>query len=451
MGLHDGAAVFGHKLAGGGALVSVPDYLLLVKDKVVGIDVSTLHHGLCQSNDIQQMQAVDPRNSVVYPVANLLNTYFKAKALDQARSVIAVFDPKRLNCHHCGQCQETYEAAYATKCDITGRDSRGVAAAAATEAYTKALATYNEATDCTDDTHSARNIEGADNDPLKQAFDTWVKAADTCTSSVEEAVRHFFAEWNVKVTEARALATKGGGGGVALPAKSQTENWAKRPLIHCVASPVEADDQLAYFVRCGLVDLVISVDTDFICMRGLPLLATKSAISRVKYGSSLRQYSKDSVIARARVLFGMEDDDECDLDTASRTACYHRPWRSCHSIGPDGDLRHSHKPRRRRWHALRCTSGSVAANAGTVRVCECCCGAAPAGPRRQTQTNHRCGCGACACRYYTELFFGQVEGEDRLCFNTKQSYCTCKKGAVKQCGACTQPAASRSSTGSHCM
>ena len=160
MGLHDGAEVFGHKLPGGGALVNVPDCLLLVKDKVVGIDLSTLLHGLCQSKDIQQMQAVDPRNSVVYPVANLLNTYFKAKALDQARSIIAVCDPKRLNCHHCSQCQETYEAAYATKCDITGRAHRGVAAAAAEEAYTKALAAYNEATNGTDDTHSARNIEG---------------------------------------------------------------------------------------------------------------------------------------------------------------------------------------------------------------------------------------------------------------------------------------------------
>jgi hypothetical protein len=315
MGLHDGAAVFGHKLPGGGALVNVPDYLLLVKNKVVGIDVSTLLHGLCQSMDIQQMQAIDPRNSVAYPVANLLSTYFKAKALDEAKAIVAVFDPKRLNCHHCGECKETYEAAYATKCDITGRNSRGVAAVAAEEAYNEALATYYEATDGADDTHSARNTEG-DKDPLKEAFDTWVKAADTCTSSVEEAARHFFVEWNVKVNEARALAAKGGGGGVPLTAKSQTENWASRPLIHCVASPVEADDQLAYFVRCGLIDLVISVDTDFVCMRGLPLLATKSAVSRVKYGSSLRQYSKNSVIARARVLFGIDDDDECDLDTA---------------------------------------------------------------------------------------------------------------------------------------
>ena len=71
---------------------------------------------------------------------------------------------------------------------------------------------------------------------------------------------HFFVEWNVKVNEARALATKGGGGGVAPPAKSQTENWAQRPLIHCVASPVEADDQLAYIVRCGLIHLIIQVD-----------------------------------------------------------------------------------------------------------------------------------------------------------------------------------------------
>ena len=57
---------------------------------------------------------------------------------------------------------------------------------------------------------------------------------------------------------------------------------------------------------------------------------------------------------------------------------------------------------------------------------------------RQTR---RPDCGARACRYYTELFFGPVAGEARLGFNTNQSYCTCKKGAVKQCGPCSQPAA----------
>ena len=45
MGLDDGAAVFGHKLPGGGALVSVPDYLNMVKGKVVGVDISALEHG----------------------------------------------------------------------------------------------------------------------------------------------------------------------------------------------------------------------------------------------------------------------------------------------------------------------------------------------------------------------------------------------------------------------
>ena len=49
MGLDDGAAVFGHKLPGGGALVSVPDYLNMVKGKVVGVDISALEHCLCQS------------------------------------------------------------------------------------------------------------------------------------------------------------------------------------------------------------------------------------------------------------------------------------------------------------------------------------------------------------------------------------------------------------------
>ncbi len=52
MGLDDGAAVFGHKLPGGDALVSVPNFLNLVKGKVVGIDLSALEHGLCQSRDV---------------------------------------------------------------------------------------------------------------------------------------------------------------------------------------------------------------------------------------------------------------------------------------------------------------------------------------------------------------------------------------------------------------
>ena len=43
---------------------------------------------------------------------------------------------------------------------------------------------------------------------------------------MEEAVRHFFVEWNVKVYEARALATEAGGGGVTLTAKLQKDGAA---------------------------------------------------------------------------------------------------------------------------------------------------------------------------------------------------------------------------------
>jgi hypothetical protein len=179
--------VFGHKLPGGGALVSVPDYLNMVKGKVVGVDISALEHGLCQSRDVQQILAIDPRNSVVYPIANLLSTFIKAKSLFEALSIIFVYDPKRLNCHHCGDCKAEYDDAYAIKCDITGRNKRGVAAESALDAYKNALAAYLEATAGTDEAHSARDMEGGDKDPLKETFDAWVKAADTCTISVEEA------------------------------------------------------------------------------------------------------------------------------------------------------------------------------------------------------------------------------------------------------------------------
>ncbi len=68
------------------------------------------------------------------------------------------------------------------------------------------------------------------------------KAADTCTSSsVEEAVRHFFVEWNVKVYEARALATEAGGGGVTLTAKLQEDGAATGMARH--KAMVAADRQ----------------------------------------------------------------------------------------------------------------------------------------------------------------------------------------------------------------
>ena len=61
-------------------------------------------------------------------------------------------------------------------------------------------------------------------------------------------------EWNDKVREARALAAKG----VAVPKKSEEQGWAQRPLIHCIGSPVEVDGQLGYFVRVGLVQVVLA-------------------------------------------------------------------------------------------------------------------------------------------------------------------------------------------------
>ena len=83
---------------------------------------------------------------MVYPIANLLSTFIKAKSLFEASSIIFVYDPKRLKCHHCGDCKAEYDAAYATKCDITGRNKRGVAAESALDAYKNALAAYLEAT-----------------------------------------------------------------------------------------------------------------------------------------------------------------------------------------------------------------------------------------------------------------------------------------------------------------
>ncbi len=82
-----------------------------------------------------------------------------------------------------------------------------------------------EATAGTDDAHSARDMEEEDKDLLKETF---VKAADTCTPSLKKAVPHrwvphFVVKWNTKMHEARALAQKGGDGGVALLAKLLTE------------------------------------------------------------------------------------------------------------------------------------------------------------------------------------------------------------------------------------
>ena len=249
MGFKNGAVVFGH----GGAdtalrRVGVKGYEDMVKGAVVGVDASCLLHGPLRTVDVQQVLTVDPHNSVRYLVASTLSDFMKAKLLATVRAVFLVFDPKRRNAHHCEDCKSKYTTAYAKKCSCTSRGGAQGRADKARAAYAVALAAFNNEISVDPEDAELRDNAGR---RLSAAFKTLMAATDTVTQTLEDAVLHFAGEWNDKVLEARTLAAKG----VAVPKKSEEQDWGARPLIHCINSPVEADDQLAYFVRVGLVQV----------------------------------------------------------------------------------------------------------------------------------------------------------------------------------------------------
>lgn len=249
-------------------------------------------------------------NSVLYLVASTLSDIFKAKLLDTARAIFLVCDPKRRDAHHCEACKGKYTTAYAKKCSCTGRNGAQGRTDKARAAYTAALAAFNEEISDDPDDQELRDAAG---ERLSAAFKKLMAATDTVTHALEDAVLHFAGEWNDKVREARALAAKG----VALPKKSEEQGWAQRPFIYCIGSPVEADDQLGYYVRVGLVQVVLATDTDFVCNGGLPCVAKGGVNNKTAVGKTpIFVYTKDSVTERARLLFRVQPQVNFDYDAA---------------------------------------------------------------------------------------------------------------------------------------
>ena len=297
MGFKHGKVVFGHDGTNSALRrVGVKGYAEMIKGAVVGIDLSSLLHGPLSTVDVKQVLTVNGGNSVLYLVASTLSDIFKAKLLDTARAIFLVCDPKRRDAHHCEACKGKYTTAYAKKCSCTGRNGAQGRTDKARAAYTAALAAFNEEISDDPDDQELRDAAG---ERLSAAFKKLMAATDTVTHALEDAVLHFAGEWNDKVREARALAAKG----VAVPKKSEEQDWAHRPLIHCIGSPVEADDQLGYFVRVGLVQVVLATDTDLVCNGGLPCVAKGGVNNKAAVGKTpIFVYTKDSATERARLL-----------------------------------------------------------------------------------------------------------------------------------------------------
>ena len=101
--------------------------------------------------------------------------------------------------------------------------------------------------------------------------------------------------------------------------KSKKETAATNPVawppIVCVNSPVEADDQLGYFHRCGLIDIVFTVDSDLIAL-GCFDIVTKAA----NKGTIAMGYTTDSVMQRGLKIFQIQSDHEewCKKSEAQR-------------------------------------------------------------------------------------------------------------------------------------
>jgi hypothetical protein len=82
-----------------------------------------LLRGLCQSQDVQQMQAIDSRNSVAFPIANLLSKFMSSRRTSSASKNPPVVerDPsiwRRISSFVRLLCELTFRSAVVIYLDI---------------------------------------------------------------------------------------------------------------------------------------------------------------------------------------------------------------------------------------------------------------------------------------------------------------------------------------------
>ena len=233
--------------------------------KIVGVDVSVLFHALLAKGGknpthIRQLLAVNPSTSVYYLVAKKMNLWLINHNLHTAKAIVFVHDPALVDKYHCSQCREMCDEHLAVKKEISGRNATANTAGRIKKQWEETYCKYQELKDPKDQIDATPGLRDAwgkyQNSlnivklPMHQAFVAWVKL---CNTQRDQAI-------------ALAAKTRGKTSSKKIKPRNAKKDKATWPQLICINSPVEADDQLAYLYRYGIIDYVFSVDTDFFAL-----------------------------------------------------------------------------------------------------------------------------------------------------------------------------------------
>ena len=73
----------------------------------------------------------------------------------------------------------------------------------------------------------------------------------------------------------------------------------------CFNSPIEADDQLAYFYRCGFIDVILTIDSDLLAL-GCFHFVTDGIMSASPKPPRARGFTEERLVARGVKIFKIE-------------------------------------------------------------------------------------------------------------------------------------------------
>ena len=282
----------------------------LFQNKVVGGDISVLFHSLfTERHPVGQLLRADA-NSSVYPlVSETMNAFFTSHCLREAKGIVFVHDPKLVKQFHCSSCEKAYHSFIDTKYTVTGRDRRQKSQVQQTVDWKKTVDTFRNLKDAavklemekglSDKFARAYKYANVVTQPLHDAFVTWVFDYVAGVLNARELkkknARHKVPRKKMRKecsNSRTAVSVDGGTGQVG--STPEDVDLASYPLMVCVNSPMEADDQLAYLQNCGFVDRILTVDSDLLAL-GCFNVVTKG-LSR--FSRTAKGYTNESVADR---------------------------------------------------------------------------------------------------------------------------------------------------------
>jgi hypothetical protein len=185
-----------------------------------------------------------------------------------------------------------YENHIAIKYEVSGRNKKSQARKDAAELW------FRKAADFTADQRSpAASAE------LAKAFDAYTKKTNVVTQALHSAVVHWVSHYNSMRHNAHQVETN------QYEKKKKKKKVASTrscgPPLVCFNSPIEADDQLAYFYRCGFIDVILTIDSDLLAL-GCFHFVTDGIMSASPKPPRARGFTEERLVARGVKIFKIE-------------------------------------------------------------------------------------------------------------------------------------------------